>query len=106
MLNEPIGISILALLVVKELFSYLKSRDKGERRTSVDEAIDAALRISIVPILNKQTDILTELKILSSQSREHDIRSQLTLEALSEDSQRIRNNLHNINEKLHGTSQH
>lgn len=98
--GEPIGISILAFLLVKELFNYLKSRDRGDRRRPFSDDVDSALKISILPLLNKQTDILMELKNLSVQSRESDIRLLLGLETLNENDNKIRVNLHTLIDKI------
>lgn len=105
MMEEPIAISALVLLIVKELFSYLKTQRGGERRKPISDELSNELQISVIPILQQQVSILNELKELAAQGHDSHIHLQNGISALRDGQDKMRTNLHNINQMLHSRSQ-
>lgn len=102
MVEEPIAISALVLLIVKELFGYLKTIKGGERRKDVTEELENTLKIFVVPILQQQVAILDELKELAASGHDAHIHLQVGVNNLIQGQDKMRTNLHNINQLLHG----
>lgn len=109
MLEEPVGISIILFLVIKELLSYIKNRqgnwNGSERRLASIDDIDNSIKLYIIPIMTQQVLILNELKTLAIQGHDSHMRLQNDIETLKSNDERIRVNLHNINDMLHGRPQ-
>lgn len=108
MLEEPVGVSVILFLIIKELLTFIKERkDKwngSERRLASIDDIDNSIKLYIIPIMNQQVLILSELKELAMQGHDAHIRLQGDVDTLKFNDERIRTNLHNISDKLHGKS--
>lgn len=107
MVDEPVAIIAILLLVIKELISFLKERrdakwdGKTERRGANIEEVNNSIQLLVLPILNKQTDILTAIEKTTREQSERMLNMNYTMTfgitGLKENQEKMRANLHALN---------
>lgn len=99
--KTSLGVSLIALLlIVREFLSYLKTRDKAGVTLADTCEIENALAISVLPILNRQTEILGELKQNGARQTAQADRMTFMLEENKEHLAAVRGGLHQANNTL------
>ncbi len=109
-MGEPVAIIAILLLVIRELISFLKEKrisnnkknwDGTERRTASVEEINNSIQLLVLPILNKQTEILVALEKLARENSDKMLSMNHLLafgvNGLKENQEKMRTNLHAIN---------
>ena len=103
---------IVALLIVREVLSFLRQRNKRENgsgageqtiefwRAQNREMFSGVLAASVIPILEAQTVILGELKINDARSSENQMRIQFAMDSNKESVERLRTSNHAIVEQM------
>lgn len=101
-LTEPVSILVVLYLVIKELISLLKHRKfdgvTGTRMADLvtKENINTSIAVHLLPLLNRQVEILGELKDIASKNNERMITAEIGLNQLIGGQDKIRTSLHNI----------
>lgn len=102
---------VLTILVLREVFAFLGKRkqangdDSGAQPTDYwrrvnREVANEALRDSVLPILNKQTDIIARLEQVSSQAYEKLLKQEFLLEQVDKSLGLLRQSNHVIVEHI------
>lgn len=107
MVDEPVAIIAVLLVVIKELISFLKERKenkwdgKTERRGANIEEVNNSIQLLVLPILNKQTEILNEIVRLTREQSDRMLNMNYTMTfgitGLKENQEKMRANLHSLN---------
>ena len=71
-------------------------------RSAQREIVRDALAVSVVPILERQTSILADLRTLAAQETEVHLRLQMTADQVLEGQGKARESLHKLTERVQG----
>lgn len=93
---------LFAIVVIREVLTFLAKRKDSREQTDFRSAIEQACEALLIPVLDRQTEILDRQSRTSERIVEMLIKGEVVLGTMAGRQESMNTNLHELRNRLHG----